>query len=281
MAANTLPGPVLSLGVFLRDRRGRLAPMPGAASRRRTPGLRREEVAARAGVSVTWYTWLEQGRGGPPSDAVLEQLARALELDAAEREILFLLAQQRPPPVRPSALPVVSPALQRVLDAFATTPALVKTPAWDILAWNAAATVVLADYPTVPLRERNILRRLFLKPEARAGMANWEEVARFVLAVLRLDVARAGGSAEADALVAELQEASAEFRAFWDESTMRSHGVTVKRLHHRVAGLLTLECSAFPVDGADGLTMIVFNPATAEDAAAVGRLLAAKAEAGS
>src|SRR4051812_15510855 len=99
MTANSLPGPGLSLGGFLRDRRARLAPTPGQR-RRRTPGLRREEVASRAGVSVTWYTWLEQGRGGPPSSSVLERLASALELDPRAREILFLLAQQRPPPLR-------------------------------------------------------------------------------------------------------------------------------------------------------------------------------------
>src|SRR4051812_47575240 len=90
----------LTLGEFLRDRRARLPPAPGAGSRRRTPGLRREEVATRAHVSVTWYTWLEQGRGGPPSDEVLERLASALALDRADREFMFLLAQQRPPPIK-------------------------------------------------------------------------------------------------------------------------------------------------------------------------------------
>src|ERR1700733_10691917 len=100
MPAYTLTAPALTLGGFLRDRRERLAPEPGAQGRRRTPGLRREEVATRAGVSVTWYTWLEQERGGPPSSEVLERLARALELDDSGREALFLLAQQRAPPLR-------------------------------------------------------------------------------------------------------------------------------------------------------------------------------------
>src|SRR6202000_2294692 len=98
MSTTTLPAPSLTLGSFLRDRRERLAPATARGNRRRTPGLRREEVAARAGGSVTWYTWLEQGRGGPPSDDVLERLARALELDASGREVLFLLPHQSPPP---------------------------------------------------------------------------------------------------------------------------------------------------------------------------------------
>src|SRR5579862_9824474 len=112
------PPPELTLGDFLRTRRKRLAPDPNDSSRRRTPGLRREEVAARAGVSVTWYTWLEQGRGGPPSDEVLEGLARALELDAAGREMMFLIAQQRPPPLKAAPPAKVTPAILRVLDAM-------------------------------------------------------------------------------------------------------------------------------------------------------------------
>jgi transcriptional regulator with XRE-family HTH domain len=196
MTANPLPAPAFTLGGFLRDRRGRLPPASNALGRRRTPGLRREEVATRAGVSVTWYTWLEQGRGGPPSDEVLERLARALELDSTGREILFLLAQQRPPPLSPSPAAPVTPALQRVLDAF-PNPAIVKTPTWDIVAWNAAASAVLGDYASVPASERNVLRRMFGYPAIRAALPHWESDARFALAVFRMDIARAGVCPEA------------------------------------------------------------------------------------
>lgn len=161
-------GEALTLAGFLRHHRARLQPAPGTANRRRTPGLRREEVAARAGVSVTWYTWLEQGRGGPPSDEVLERLAHGLELDAADREVLFLLARQRLPPIKGATLPKVSAALQRVLDAMPLSPAIVKTPAWDVVAWNTAAAAVLTDYAARPARERNVLRSLFQDPGARA-----------------------------------------------------------------------------------------------------------------
>jgi transcriptional regulator with XRE-family HTH domain len=273
MSTNTVPGSELSLGDFLRDRRARLSPGPGAQGRRRTPGLRREEVATRAGVSVTWYTWLEQGRGGPPSDDALERIARALELDAAGREVLFLLARQRPPPRHPAPPPPVAPSLQRVLDALPTSPAYVKTPAWDIVAWNAAALAVLTDYAALPVRERNVLRRLFGDPAMRASLPDWEEHARFALSVFRIDVARAGGGPEAAALVAELQATSADFRRLWAENDVRNHGAGVKRLQHSVAGLITLEYSAFAVDGADGLSMVVFTPATPADARVIDLLL--------
>ncbi|MGH6879945.1 MAG: helix-turn-helix transcriptional regulator [Hypericibacter sp.] len=278
MPTNTLPSPELTLGGFLRDRRERLSPGSGAEGlgRRRTPGLRREEVATRAGVSVTWYTWLEQGRGGPPSDEVLERLARALELDAAGREVLFLLAQNRPPPLHPAPPPPVAPALQRVLDALGTSPAIVKTPTWDIVAWNAAAAAVLADYAALPVPERNVLRLLFGTRAAHAKLPDWEENARFAISVFRLDVARAGGSAEALALAAELQAASADFRRLWVENDLRSHWGGLKRLHHPLAGLLSLEYSTFAVDGADGLSMVVFTPASPADADAIASLLSDK-----
>ncbi|HEX4180494.1 MAG TPA: helix-turn-helix transcriptional regulator [Caulobacteraceae bacterium] len=274
MNNNTQPNAAISLGGFLRDRRSRLQPGPGAQGRRRTPGLRREEVATRAGVSVTWYTWLEQGRGGPPSDDVLERLTRALELDADGREVLFLLAQQRPPPVTPAPPSPVAPALQRVLDALNTSPAIVKTPAWDVVAWNAAAVAVMGDYAAVPPRERNVLWRMFTDPALRAGLPDWEEHARSLLGVFRIDVARAGGCPEATALEAELRATSADFRRLWAESDMRSHGVGLKYFERPGVGSLTLEYSTFEVDGAEGLSMVVFTPATPADVQVIAAMLA-------
>jgi transcriptional regulator with XRE-family HTH domain len=266
MTANTLSRPAVTLGSFLRERRSRLKPEPGNARRRRTPGLRREEVATRAGVSVTWYTWLEQGRGGPPSAELLERLAHALELDPDNRELLFLLAQHRPPPLVPALSSAIPPTLQRVLDALPTSPAIVKTPTWDIVAWNRAAAAVLADYAALPVHERNVLRRLFGDPATRASLPDWEDVARFAIAVFRIDVARAGGCDAAAALTAELRQISADFDRLWADTDVRSHGAGVKRLKHPQAGLLNLEYSAYAVDGADGLTMIVFTPASPADA---------------
>ena len=158
------------LGNFLKDRRTKLdaARFGYASTRRRTPGLRREEVAQRAGVSTTWYTWLEQGRGGAPSADVLERLADALALSEVEREHLFLLAQNRPPEVRHHDVEAVSPQLQRILDAMEYSAAYIKTAEWDIVAWNRAATVVFRDLMALPDDQRNLLRVVF-DPRARAG----------------------------------------------------------------------------------------------------------------
>lgn len=277
MENNTLQNSTLSLGGFLRDRRSRLQPKPGVHGQRRTPGLRREEVAALAGVSVTWYTWLEQGRGGPPSDDLVERLASALELDAAGREVLYLLAQQRPPPLKTGVSPPVAPALQRVLDAMPSSPAYVKSLAFDIVGWNAAAAV-LADYAPLPTGERNVLRRLFSAPVVRASLPDWESEARFALAAFRLDAARAGDGSAAAELVAELQATSADFRRLWAESQTRHHGIHLRRVQHPRAGLITFECSAFSVDGGDGLSMIVYTPASPADARAMASLLSKKSK---
>ena len=273
MSINTLPAANLTLGGFLRDRRERLSPGTARGGRRRTPGLRREEVATRAGVSVTWYTWLEQGRGGPPSDEVLERLSRALELDASGREVLFLLAHQRPPPVEHATPPAVPASLQRLIDALPVSPALVKTLTWDVVAWNAAAVAVLGDYAARSSRERNVLRHLFLDPVARKRLPDWESDARFVVAAFRMDTIRSGGSPEAAQLAAELREASADFRRFWDEREMRTHGVGRKRLRHPVAGWLNLEFSALAVDGTNGLGLVIYTAATPADGKKIQALL--------
>jgi transcriptional regulator with XRE-family HTH domain len=202
------------LGTYLRDRRTRLDPVAFGLplARRRTSGLRREEVAQRANVSPTWYTWLEQGRGGAPSADVLDRIARALMLTDAEREHLFLLGLGRPPEVRYRAAEGVSPRLQRLLDSLALSPAYVKTSTWDIVAWNRAATVVLADYGALAPEQRNILRLIFGDARTRARMPNWESDARFVVAAFRAETARAGAARIVAALVDELGRLSPEIR---------------------------------------------------------------------
>lgn len=182
------------LGTYLKDRRGKLDPAAFGFSpaRRRTPGLRREEVAQRANISATWYTWLEQGRGGAPSADVLDRIARALMLTDLEREHLFLLGLGRAPEVRYEKNDDVSPRLQHVLDALDPSPAFIRTALWDVVAWNRAATVMLTDYGKLPPEERNILRFIFLDPRVRAAQADWESVARLVVGAFRAAAARGG-----------------------------------------------------------------------------------------
>lgn len=225
-------------------------------------------------MSVTWYTWLEQGRGGPPSDEVLERLARGLELGAEEREVLFLLAQQRPPPLAPAQTPEVPAAMQRLLEALPLSPAFVKTACWDVLAWNAAAAAVFLDYGALPPHERNVLKCLFLDPERKRRLPDWESDARFALAAFRVDAVRTGRPAEAEALVAELSAASEDFRRMWADHELRSYGTGVKRLDHASAGPLALEYSSLTIDGLPGLGLVVYTALTAADAAAIARLLA-------
>lgn len=256
-----------ALGTFLKDRRARLNPADFGLSmaRRRTPGLRREEVAQRANISVTWYTWLEQGRGGAPSADVLNQIANALLLTAAEREHLFLLALSRPPDVSGSTSASVSPRLQCVLDALEWSPAFLKTAAWDVVAWNRAAAVVLTDYAALAPAERNILRLLFCDPFTRAKTPHWERHARFAVATFRLETARAGVNTHVAALVDDLSRASPEFVAMWRDNDVSTYGEGTKCVEDSVVGTLTLEYSSFVVDDQPNLGLVIYTPATSVD----------------
>jgi transcriptional regulator with XRE-family HTH domain len=263
------------LGAYLRDRRSKLDPATFGFSgaRRRTPGLRREEVAQRANISATWYTWLEQGRGGAPSADVLDRIARALMLTNVEREHLFLLGLGRPPEVRYQAAEGATPRLQHVLDALEVSPALVRTATWDVVAWNRAAAAVLTDYGSLPPGQRNILRIIFGDPRVRAAQYDWDSVARFVVGAFRADAARAGAVSQVKDLVDELCRLSPEFAALWRDNDVRSHGEAVKYLRHPVLGPIAFEYSAFAVDGRPDLSLVIYNPATAADAARIRSLL--------
>lgn len=255
------------LGAYLRSRREKLDPATFGFPnhRRRTPGLRREEVAQRANISATWYTWLEQGRGGAPSAEVLDRIANALMLTDVEREHIFLLGLGHSP-VRQPKNEGVSPRLQRVLDALEPTPALIRTATWDVVAWNQAATVMLTDYGALPPEQRNVLRLIFLDPRVRAAQYDWESVARFVIGSFRVDAARAGVADEVQPLVEELCRLSPEFNVMWRDNEIRTHGEGVKQLRHPTLGPIAFEYTAFAVDGRADLNMLVYNPMTSADA---------------
>ncbi|WP_405582440.1 helix-turn-helix transcriptional regulator [Streptomyces sp. NBC_01092] len=234
------------LADFLRRGRARLAPSdvglaPGA--RRRTAGLRREEVAQLAGMSVDYYTRLEQARGPRPSRQMLTALARALRLTADERDHLFHLADEEPPR-RETASTHVPPGLMLILDRLHDTPAQVVTDCGEVLAQNAMARALTLDVMSRPRRERNLVRRYFLDPQARSLFPeeDRDEHARAAVANLRAVAAARPDDPEPAALVAELRAASEEFAELWDEHEVALRHRATKRFLHPLVGLLDLDC---------------------------------------
>ena len=197
-------------------------------------------MAQRANISPTWYTWLEQGRGGAPSADVLDRIARALMLTDVEREHSSCSASAARPRCATRRAEGVTPRLQRVLDALELSPALVKTATWDVVAWNRAAAVVLTDYGALPPEQRNILRLIFCDPRVRAAQYDWESVARFVVA--RVPGRRGARRRRRDVadLVDELCRLSPEFAAMWRDNDVRAHGDGIKQLRHPVPGPIAL-----------------------------------------
>lgn len=270
------------LGDFLRTRRARLTPAEAglpASNRRRTPGLRREEVAALAGIGVTWYTWLERGRDIRPSEQVLENIARALHLDGDERSHLYLLAQPERLPQRPED-EVVSPALQRVLDNQHLSPAFILGRRWDILAWNAAAAAVWGYDATTP-EERNGIWRMFANPELRRLYVDWEAHAQLRLSQFRATAARYPGDPSFLELIEALKRVSPEFREWWPRHEVRGRPGGLRELNHPTAGRLDLELTTFQVHDTADLTLQLYMPVTGTDTAAKLQLLIGAGHAGS
>ncbi|NHQ92637.1 helix-turn-helix transcriptional regulator [Janthinobacterium lividum] len=219
------------LAAYLQARRARLSPedvgLPGGG-RRRTPGLRREEVAALAGVGLTWYTWLEQGRDIGVSSVFLDKLAEVLKLDAAERRHLFLLAHARPPVEEGKTFCVVPPPVRRLMHELAH-PAYVLNLRWDVLAFNAGADT-LFGFGAHAASRRNLLWLLFTDPLLRARFTAWEEQAPLMLSSFRRDYARATQEADIHALVEELEKVSPEFKRWWRRHDVHAPCAGVRRL---------------------------------------------------
>jgi transcriptional regulator with XRE-family HTH domain len=220
MSKRPLPEQRRELGAFLSNRRARLQPAdfglpPGP---RRTPGLRREEVALLAGVSVSWYTWLEQGREIQPSADALHRIGKVLRLDPIESAHLFALsAREAPPPAIGSG---VSEGLEMLVRAI-NVPAYVRNTRLDILVWNDAVVEMLIDYATLQPHERNTLRLLFLHQPYRSQIIDWESHARGMVSTFRAARAQAQDKSPFDSLVEELSEASAEFRDWWQDTDVK------------------------------------------------------------
>jgi transcriptional regulator with XRE-family HTH domain len=235
--------PSEELSDFLRSRRGRLSPDElGLRSYgpRRVPGLRREELAQLAGVSVDYYTRLEQGRGIHPSGSVIDAIARALQLDQAEASHLRRLATPRSAPRRKSPPERVRPAVRLLLERLDRVPALVLGRRMDVLAWNSMAAVLICDFGALPRRERNMARLTFLEESTRSLYPEWGRIAVSGAGLLRSAAARWPDDPELEALVGELSVKSEEFGRAWARHEVREKMHGTKKFHHPLVGKFTL-----------------------------------------
>lgn len=269
MPARPSPDQRQEFGAFLSSRRARLQPheygLP--AGRRRTPGLRREEVAVLAGVSVSWYTWLEQGRDIQPSPDALRRIANVLKLDAVEAAHLFALsavAALAPPAVSGG----VSEGLELLVRAIDPVPAYVRNARLDILAWNPAIAELFVDYGALPPHERNTLRLLFLYAPYRTRILDWEQMARGMISAFRANRALAPDKAPFDGLVDELCNLSAEFRLWWQDTEVTGFDEGRKRLLHPAGGVLEFTYVALTPQGRPDLSLVTYLPRAARSAVA-------------
>jgi transcriptional regulator with XRE-family HTH domain len=236
------------LADFLRSRRAALQPeevgLPGGG-RRRTPGLRREEVAQLAGMGATWYTWLEQGRDVRASLEVLEALARALRLNQAERTHLILLGRGEQAPPCKSPAEGVSPTLRKLIRNLGPNPAYILGRRWDYLAWNDAAVALLGDLAAIPRAARNHAWQTFTDPARREMFTDWASSSRILVAKFRADSARHIGDPEFESLIAALRSASPEFSRAWERHEVSHSGEGRKDLRHPVAGMMSFSHAVF------------------------------------
>jgi transcriptional regulator with XRE-family HTH domain len=259
------------LSKFLKNCRARITPSEVGLpepDRRRTAGLRREDVAALAGVSVTWYTWLEQGRDVHVSANVLERISSTLRLSEEERDYLFTLAQNRPPPLAPGRNTDVSPAIWRMVEAL-EVPAIIMTMRWDVVAWNDLVTKIFRNYAVIAPKERNLLRILFTSPKYRVDQAEYEEMAHRVVAKLRVDYSQANGDPEFEALIDELNAASPTFSKAWKDPDVMgwSYGINVVR--HPKHGKIAFEHTSYVPEGHPTLRLVIFIPRDPEGVAKI------------
>ena len=263
------------LGVFLRSRRERITPhslgLPVAA-RRRAPGLLREEVAQLAGIGVTWYTWLEQGRNIRASAQVLEAVARTLRLDRDERAHLFALAGA---PASPTVGDyAVDEPTRRVLDAVLPLPACVQNAKYDLLAYNPAYARLIGDLAALPETERNSVWLAFTDPAWRAALPDWDVVTARMVARLRATMASHLDDESWQSFIRRLVAASPEFARLWERHDVTEAATEHKPIRHERLGLLRFDVATSWLAPRSELRMVVFTPADARTAALIPALVA-------
>ena len=262
----------LALGDFLRSRRARLSPadvdLP-QGFRRRTPGLRREEVAQLANIGTSWYISLEQGRDVHPSEQVLHSLSQALKLNDDELQHLFLLALGYIPIRMLPPGEEVTPGLQQVVNALDLNPAYIIGRRWDLLSWNSAAELVFAFSHIPPPHTRNVVWRAFTHPfvlQAHRDPAHVERIAQGMIAQFRADSARYPGDPYFAELIADLQQASALFREWWPRHDVLSVPDCHKEMKNHKLGYLEFEQVVLQVPTSPNLRMMIYSASTATSA---------------
>ncbi len=269
------------LAAFLRNRRARIMPeqvgLP-RGTRRRTPGLRRAEVALLAGVTPEWYSRLEQGQDIHVSVQLLESLASVLQLDADERTHLFLLALRQPPPVKTLAPVTITPVCQQFLQQLGTTPACVIDARLNVVQWNAAFQVTMGGYSaTMSERERNMIWRLFTPPLVRQGSEEWEKLARMFLAQFRAGYGRFINDPWWGIQIAELARISSAFRELWSRHDVLNRPEGWKSVHHPLVGELILDFFLLQPVASEHLRLLIYSPRSHSGTAEkIERLLACK-----
>ena len=250
------------LAAFLRSRRERISPEQAGlptTGRRRTPGLRREEVAALAGVGLTWYTWLEQGRDIGVSPAFLDSLCRVLKLDAIERRHLYLLTYHRAPAEQAQTWCVVPKVIHRLMADMPLRPAYVLNLRWDVLAWNAAGDK-LFNFAEKPPQQRNLLWMLFTDEKMRSLLCPWEKQAIQMLSSFRRDFVHASAQSDVAELVRGLEKVSTEFKHWWNRQDIHGPCQGIRYLDIPSFGNISFEHATLTVDADRHLHLVYYAP---------------------
>lgn len=254
-----------ALSTFLKSKRSGIQPQSvglPAGTRRRTPGLRREEVAQLAGVSTTWYTWLEQGRDITVSPSVLDAVAAALQLNQDERKYVYDLALEKhiSPPQQEMSIAKIPPSLGKILNELTHCPTIITDRHFHIVGWNAAAAYVFLDFDQVPLEQRNLIRLVFVRKELRSLAVNWEHFVRGFLAMFRAYYGQYVGDEWYTDFVVEMSELHPEFHALWEASQVSIAPDVTIEFRHAKAGKMLFNLTSLLLQGNMDLRCSVFTP---------------------
>ncbi|MCX7749856.1 MAG: helix-turn-helix transcriptional regulator [Clostridia bacterium] len=255
------------LGQFLKTRRARISPTQVGlpyGNRRRTPGLKREEVAQLANVSLTWYTWLEQGRPIKVSEQVLESIGHALLLDETEMQYVFMLSQLTMTEIKPQKSQLVSKPLQAVLDKLGPFPSFASDQYWNVIGWNASAKVIFGNFDKMNDRERNTIWRMFTNPSYKGLFAEWDKAARWIVSQFRLSCGIYASDQWFKKFVEELMIESNDFKQWWLEHNVAFEENFRKKLNVEPVGQLVFDFTSFDVSSDPRIKIAVHTPADEE-----------------